>query len=257
MLDLDGVVYIGPDAVDGVPELLAEVRDRGMTLAFVTNNASRTPTSVAHHLNDLGVDAQTADVVTAAQAAARELATRLDAGAKVLVVGGEGMRIALHEQGLTAVSAVADEPVAVAQGFDRSVGWEQLAEAAYAIQAGAMWVASNLDRTIPTVGGVAPGNGTLVDAVAAAVGARPSVVAGKPYRPLFDETVLRKDARCPIVVGDRLDTDIEGANSCGADSLLVLTGVTDLQQLCSAPPKRRPTYVSWTLAGLLTTHLKP
>ncbi len=257
MLDLDGVVYIGPAAVDGVPALLVEVRDRGMTVAFVTNNAARTPESVAEQLGEFGVHAQAADVVTAAQAAARELATRLEAGAKVLVIGGEGLYVALRDEGLTPVGSAADEPAAVVQGFDRSVGWTQLAEGCYAIQAGALWVASNLDRTIPTAGGVAPGNGTLVDAVAAAVASRPSVVAGKPYRPLFDETVRRTAAERPIVVGDRLDTDIEGANRCEADSLLVMTGVTDVARLCSAPRQQRPTYVAWTMSGLLTPHPTP
>lgn len=257
MLDLDGVVYVGPAAVDGVPDVLSRARDRGMTFAFVTNNASRTPDSVAHHLCELGVDADAADVVTSAQAAARELAKRLEAGAKVLVVGGEGLRVAIQEQGLTPVSKAADDPVAVAQGFDPSVGWQHLAQATYAIRAGALWVAANLDLTVPTVGGIAPGNGTLVNAVAAAVGAKPSVVAGKPYRPLFDETVRRLCCRRPLVVGDRLDTDIAGANNGGADSLLVMTGVTDLPALCAAPAAHRPTYVAWTMAGLLQAHPVP
>ena len=257
MLDLDGVVYVGPAPVDGVPAMLRRVRDRGMTLAFVTNNASRTPRSVAEHLRELGIEAVADDVVTAAQAAARELARHLDAGAKVLVIGGEGLRLALAEAGLTAVERADDDPVAVVQGFDRTVGWQQLAQGAYAIRAGALWVATNLDLTVPTVGGIAPGNGTLVNAVAAAVDARPAVVAGKPYRPLFDETVRRVGCERPIVVGDRLDTDIEGANNCGADSLLVMTGVTDLPALCAAPPTRRPTYVAWTMAGLLTAHPVP
>jgi HAD superfamily hydrolase (TIGR01450 family) len=257
MLDLDGVVYVGRAAVDGVPDLVRRLRDGGMTLAFVTNNASRTPDAVAAHLRELGISADASDVVTSAQAAARELAQRLDAGADVLVIGGEGLRVALDEEGLTPVQSAADDPVAVVQGFDRSVGWEQLAQGAYAIRAGALWVAANLDLTVPTAGGIAPGNGTLVNAVAAAVDARPAVVAGKPYRPLFDETVRRLGCERPIVVGDRLDTDIEGANTCGADSLLVMTGVTDLPALCAAPPTRRPTFLAWTMAGLLTAHPVP
>jgi len=257
MLDLDGVVYVGPHAVEGVPALLDRARAQGMTLAFVTNNASRTPQSVAAHLNELGVEAAASDVVTAAQAAARELAARLDPGAKVLVIGGEGLRVALGEQGLTCVDRADEDPAAVVQGFDRSVGWEQLAEGAYAIRAGALWVASNLDLTVPTVGGIAPGNGSLVNAVAAAVDARPAVVAGKPYRPLFDETVRRIGPERPLVVGDRLDTDIEGANNCDADSLLVMTGVTDLPTLCRARPQERPSYLAWTLAGLFDAQPAP
>lgn len=257
MLDLDGVVYVGPRAVEGVAQLLERARRLGMTLAFVTNNASRTPDAVAAHLTELGIAANARDVVTSAQAAARELAARLDGGAKVLVIGGEGLRVALREQGLTCVETIDEDPVAVVQGFDRSVGWEQLAQGAYAVRAGALWVAANLDLTVPTAGGIAPGNGTLVNAVAAAVDARPGVVAGKPYRPLFDETVRRIESQRPLVVGDRLDTDIEGANTCAADSLLVMTGVTDVRALCGARPEQRPTYIARTLDGLFEAHGVP
>ncbi len=257
MLDLDGVVYVGGHAVDGVPEILATARGRGMTLAFVTNNASRRPETVADHLAEIGVRAEAADVVTSAQAAAREVADRVDVGAKVLVIGGEGLVVALQELGLVPVTSAAEMPAAVAQGFDPGVGWRQLTEGAAAIRGGAIWVASNLDLTVPTPRGPAPGNGALVNALAAAVDRRPVVVAGKPFRGLFDETVRRISSRRPIVVGDRLDTDIEGAVRCGADSLLVMTGVTDPAALAAAPAHRRPTYVAWTMRGLLTAHAAP
>ena len=211
MLDLDGVVYIGPHAVEEVPDVLAQARDLGMTLAFVTNNAARTPADVAGHLRELGVEARAEDVVTSAQAAAREVAERVPPGAKVLVVGGEGLETALKEHDLVPVSSADDDPAAVVQGFHRSVGWELLAEGAYAIRSGLPWIASNLDLTVPTARGIAPGNGALVGAVATAVGREPDIVAGKPYRPLFDETVRRISSRRPLVIGDRLDTDIEGA----------------------------------------------
>jgi hypothetical protein len=146
---------------------------------------------------------------------------------------------------------------AVVQGFHPDVGWRQLAEAAYALASGIPWVASNMDLSIPTAAGIAPGNGTLVNAIAAAVGRGPDVVAGKPHRPLFDETMLRVGARRPLMVGDRLDTDIEGANACGADSLLVMTGVTDLNALCTAKPPQRPSYVATGLNGMLDAHQAP
>jgi glycerol-1-phosphatase len=257
MLDLDGVVYVGQRAVDGVASLLSQARAAGMTLAFVTNNAARTPQEVADHLARLGVKARPADVVTSAQAAAREVAKLVGPGGNVLVVGGEGLEAALRELDLVVVRAAADAPAAVAQGFHPDVGWRQLAEAAYAVAAGAAWVVSNTDLTIPTADGVAPGNGALVNAVAAAVGKRPGVVAGKPHRPLFDETMLRVRADRPLVVGDRLDTDIRGARACAVDSLLVLTGVTDLHTLCLAMPPERPTYVAWTLDGLMACHPLP
>lgn len=257
MLDLDGVVYVGDQVVEGAAEVLEQVRAEGMTLAFVTNNASRTPSQVADRLTSLGVRATAGDVVTSAQAAARQLADRVPANAPVLVVGGEGLVEALEQAGLHPVSGVADHPVAVAQGFDRDLGWQDLAEAAYAVRAGALWVATNLDPTLPTNRGIAPGNGTLVDAVATALGRRPDIVAGKPHRPLFDETVRRVASRRPLVVGDRLNTDIEGAVAAGIDSLLVLTGVTDPAMLCRAAPGQRPTYIASGISGLLTPHPHP
>lgn len=257
MLDLDGVVYRGKDGIEGVAIVLDRARAAGLTLAFVTNNASSPPAAVADKLRGLGVAAHASDVVTSAQAAAREVAKLVPKGAAVLVVGGDGLETALRERNLRPVTSLVDRPSAVVQGFHPDVGWRQLAQAAYAVAAGLPWVASNLDLTVPTADGIAPGNGTFVNAVAAAVGRRPEVVAGKPYRPLFDETVLRIGATAPIVVGDRLDTDIAGANLCGADSLLVMTGVTDLAELCRAEPKSRPSYVAWTLDGLLARHESP
>ena len=253
VLDLDGVVYRGAAAVPPAPELLSALRARGLRLAFVTNNAPRTPAEVAAQLRRLGVPAAAGDVVTSAQAAARLVAARVAPGGRILVVGGDGLRQAVAEYGLAEVDAAAERPDAVVQGFGPQVGWQQLAEAAYAVATGVPWVATNLDQTVPTEWGVAPGNGTLVAAVVAATGRGP-VVAGKPEPALFDETVLRVGGSSPLVVGDRLDTDIAGANRVGVDSLLVLTGVTDLDRLAAAEASERPTYVSLDLAGLMLPH---
>lgn len=257
MLDLDGVVYVGREAVAGASDVLATAGELGIRLAYVTNNASRPPAAVAEHLVALGVDAGQDDVVTSAQAAAGALADRYPAGSNILLVGGDGLTTALTDRGLTPVHSTDADPVAVVQGFHPSVGWAQLAEAAHAVNAGAEWVATNLDLTVPTDRGIAPGNGTLVNAVAAAVGRRPDLVAGKPFRPLFDETVRRVGCTNPLVVGDRLDTDIAGATGSGADSLLVMTGVTDVAQLCSATDAERPDFIAWTLDGLLVEHATP
>ncbi|MFJ6216077.1 HAD-IIA family hydrolase [Streptomyces sp. NPDC092296] len=251
LLDLDGVVYAGPNAIDHAAESLNAARETGMRLAYVTNNASRPPTAVAAHLTELGVSAEPSDVITSAQAAARLVSERVPAGSAVLVVGGRGLVEALEERGLRPVRSLDDGPAAVVQGFDPSVGWHDLAEAAYAVRSGLPWVASNTDLTVPTGRGIAPGNGTLVAAVRTATGVEP-VVAGKPLPPLHRETVIRTGARRPLVVGDRLDTDIEGAYNGGVDSLLVLTGVTTAAQLLAAPPRHRPTYVGADLRTLLT-----
>jgi HAD superfamily hydrolase (TIGR01450 family) len=231
-------------------ESLDAARAAGMRLAYVTNNASRPPQVVAGHLTELGVPAEAADVINSAQAAARLVAGKVPAGSRVLVVGGAGLLEAVAERGLVPVRSLDEGPVAVVQGFDPTVGWQQLAEAAYAVQQGLPWVASNTDLTIPTARGIAPGNGTLVAAVRAATGVEPEV-AGKPMPPMHRETVLRTGAERPLVVGDRLDTDIEGAHNGGVDSLLVFTGVTTPAQLLGAPPEHRPTYLAADLRGLL------
>ena len=249
LVDLDGVVYVGPDAIDHAAAALAEARRAGMRLAFVTNNAARPPHTVAEHLGRLGVGVDVDEVITSAQAAARVLADELTAGARVLVVGGEGLAVALSERGLTPVSSADAEPAAVASGFHPDVGWRLLAEGAFAVATGILWVASNTDRTLPTPRGIAPGNGTLVDAVRSATGRDP-IVAGKPEPPMHREMVLRTGARRPLVVGDRLDTDIEGARRAGVDSLLVLTGVTGPAQLVNAPPRHRPTFLAEDLRAL-------
>lgn len=250
LLDLDGVVYVGARAVPHAADALAASRRLGMRLAFVTNNASRPPEAVAEHLTSLGVPAAPDEVVTSAQAAARMLSEMLQPGSRVLVVGGSGLVEALKEQRLVPVFQQADRPAAVAQGFDPDIDWRMLAEAAYTINTGVPWVASNVDRTLPTTRGRAPGNGALVEAVRLATGAVP-MVAGKPETPMHREAVLRTGARKPLVIGDRLDTDIEGAYRGGADSLLVLTGVTDPEQLVAADVRYRPTYVSEDLRALL------
>jgi HAD superfamily hydrolase (TIGR01450 family) len=256
LLDLDGVVYVGPEAVPGATEALALARRQGTRLAFVTNNAARPPEVVARHLSELGIDADSSDVVTSAQAAASMLAAELPAGGRVLAVGGEGLRQALTARGLTPVTSADDGPVAVAQGFAPETSWSMLLEACVAVHAGLPWVATNTDLTIPTPRGTAPGNGALVEVVRAATGGTPRV-AGKPFRPLMDESCVRTNAQRALVVGDRLDTDIAGAHAAGLPSLLVLTGVSGAPELLRAEPPLRPTYLAADLFGLHRPHEAP
>ncbi len=253
MLDLDGVVYIGPRAVPGAPEHLGRVRDAGVHLAFVTNNAARPPGAVAAHLTRLGVTADPADVVTSAQAAARLLAELIRPGAPVLLMGGPGVEQALRERGFEPVTDMDGRPEAVVTGYGPELKWKQLMLGAVQIREGLPWVASNSDMTIPTDYGIGPGHGVVVKMLQDFSGKTPAI-AGKPERPLLDETVSRVGGERPLMVGDRLDTDILGAHNAGLDSLLVLTGVTGLTELVSASPEERPTYVSSDLAGLHQVH---
>lgn len=255
MLDLDGVIYVGGEAVPRAREALAEAREAGMRLAFITNNASRPPETVAEHLVSLGVPANRDDVVTSAQAAARVLVDRLGHGARVAVLGAEGLLKAVGAAGLSPVG-VDDDAEAIVTGYGPRVRWQDIMRACVRVRDGLWWVASNTDLTIPTAYGSAPGHGVLVDTVRRFSGVEP-VVAGKPARPLLDETVRRVGGRRPLMVGDRLDTDIAGAHNAGIDSLLVLTGVTGVREIASAPADLRPTYISPDLDGLMEPQPMP
>src|SRR6516162_10094635 len=255
LLDLDGVVYLGGAPIPGADEALAKAAASGMRLAFVTNNASRTPSAIAAQLTGLGVPAKPDEVITSAQAAARLAAEHLPAGATVLVVGGMGLRLAVRERGFRPVTTAADKPAAVLQGYAPDLSYSLLAEGGLAVAAGALFIASNADATLPTPRGRQPGNGSLIQVIATATGQAP-LVAGKPEPPLHAEAVARSGAQHPLVVGDRLDTDIESAVRSGADSLLVLTGVTRPLEAVLAAPWHRPTYLAEALAGLLGPHPK-
>ncbi|GAA5209511.1 HAD-IIA family hydrolase [Microbacterium kyungheense] len=253
LADLDGVVYAGPGALPHAVESLNRARDQ-RTIGYITNNAARTDASVAAHLTDLGLDTAPRDVVTSPQAAMRLLAERIAPGSAVLVVGGDGLVTEVEKAGFVVTRSADDAPAAVVQGFAPEVGWTQLAEAAFALktpeeEGGIPWVATNTDWTIPQSRGIAPGNGTLVSAVHTAVG-RLATVAGKPEVPIFQEAVARFGARQPLFLGDRLDTDILGANRAGIASALVLTGVDRPKHVLAAPEGSRPTYILGDLREL-------
>jgi len=253
LADLDGVVYTGPAALPYAVESINRAQQT-MRVGYLTNNASRTDVTVAAHLTELGLLVAADDVVTSPQAAVALLADLVPAGSKVLVVGGDGLVDELQKAGFAVTRSADDEPAAVIQGFAPEVGWKDLAEASYALQARPgrdelPWVATNTDWTIPQARGVAPGNGTLVSAVHSAVGRLP-VVAGKPERAIFDAAVARFGASSPLFIGDRLDTDILGANRAGMPSALVMTGIDRAKQVLAAPEESRPKYLLGDLREL-------
>ena len=246
LIDLDGTVFRGASPTPGAVRSLDEVHGRKL---FVTNNASRSADQVAAHLRELGFTATGADVVTSAQSAAHLLAGQLSPESPVLIVGTEALANEIATVGLRPVRRYDDDPVAVVQGLSTTIGWPDLAEAALAIRAGALWVAANVDPTLPTERGLLPGNGSLVAALRAATDAEPRV-AGKPAPQLFQDAVARGDFRASLVVGDRLDTDIEGANAAKLPSLMVLTGVNTARDAVYAEPARRPTFIGHDLRSL-------
>lgn len=247
LFDLDGVLYRGPHAIEGVADSVNYLTHAGISRAFVTNNAGRTPQVVADHLTTLGMPASPDEVVTSAQAGAAILANMIAPKSRVYVVGGEGVFVALSQAGLEPSREI-DGCVAVLQGFGPDVSWRELASASYLIQGGAVWVATNLDLTFPSDKGIAPGNGSLVQAVANSVGHGPHGVGGKPALALIDLVIKRTGAHRPLMVGDRYDTDIEAGIGAGMKTLLVLSGVCDIDGVWRSA--LRADYLAETAAAL-------
>ena len=250
IFDLDGVIYLIDKPIDGAAEAVERLRASGTPVAYATNNASRRAADVADLLTGMGVPAAAGEVLTSAGASAAVLAERLPAGAPVLVVGAEALRAEVRDAGLRVVDSAEDKPAAVVQGYGPDVGWRILAEAALSVRAGATWVATNTDRTLPSPRGPLPGNGSLVAVLRTALDREPDLVVGKPEPALFTTAASLSKAEHPLAVGDRLDTDIQGAVGAGMPSLLVLTGVSGPAELLAAPPERRPTYVAADLSAL-------
>ena len=256
LLDLDGVVYRGAVGVEYAAESIAAAVELGAKALYVTNNAARPPQVVADQLTSLGIPTDPTQVMTSSIAAAAMLRGQVPDGSKVLCIGGPGLSLAIADQGFEVVASAADEPAAVLQGFGPTLGWADLTEAAYAIGNGALYLATNLDATLPTERGMAVGNGSLVAAVINATGVRPAS-SGKPEAGIFHEAAGLVGSTRPLVVGDRLDTDLAGARAAGMVGLHVLTGVSQAFDLIQAAPHERPDLLALDLRGLLEAHPAP
>jgi len=277
--DLDGVLWRGSRVLPGAREGLQEVVRRGLDLRYVSNNSTAHRESVSERLREMGFPYGAERVLTSGFATARWLRERLPEGAPVLVVGEEGLVRELCEAGLAASLAserlasaasaaagpdaldatapgTAAAPAAVVVGMDRSFCYETLAAAQASIMGGALFVATNSDATFPTPDGLLPGSGSIVAAVAAAAGAEP-VVMGKPGLALAEvlASVTGVPAAQTLFVGDRLSTDIAMGRAAGMVTLLVMTGVTDEDDLRAAAGDERlehvlPDHVLPDLGGL-------
>lgn len=260
LTDLDGVVYEGKQAIEPAPEVLSALAASGIPVGYVTNNSSRKASAIAEQLAGFGIHAEPDDIIGSGQTGVELLATLIEPGAKVLVVGGDGLRDWVTRAGFELVADATGNPAAVIQGFAPDVSWRDLSEAAFAIQAGAKWVATNSDWTLPQERGLAPGNGTLVSAVHTAVGQLP-LVAGKPETPIYEAAVRRFESEygvsAPLFIGDRIDTDITGANKAGIASCLVLTGVSTRKEVLGMRPEGRPRFIVGSLDELLSDYRYP
>lgn len=250
LADLDGTVFKGGEAIPGAHRAL-----EGRDVVYITNNASRSPAEVAEHLNALDFSARAGDVLTSAQAACILASATLDERdgdhgqeRRAYVVGAPSFRDLAADAGFRVVDSADDAPHVVLHGHSPQNAWPQLSEAALAIQAGALYVASNLDTTLPSERGFLVGNGSLVAAVVSATGVTP-LSAGKPLPEMFHSAVAQSGATRPLAVGDRLDTDIAGGNAAGVDTFCVLTGVATHTQLLHT--SYRPTFIAANLVDHL------
>jgi glycerol 3-phosphatase-2 len=247
LFDLDGVLYRGDEPVVHAVETLASLRDAHARVAFLTNNSSRTPEQVVGKLRAIGIEAQTDEVVTSALATGDVLRER---GGTAYVIGQDGIRRALADAGLQILDGEPQRVDHVVVGVDVDVTYRQLAHACELVERGARLVATNADTSYPVPGALWPGAGALLAVITATTGAEPEII-GKPFPPLFASAARRVGASRPLVIGDRLDTDIAGANACGWDSLLVVTGVSSRGDLATADRGDRPTFVADDLRALL------
>jgi glycerol 3-phosphatase-2 len=248
LVDLDGVLYRGDQPIPEAPGVVERLRGSGPRVVFLTNNSARTPEEVAGKLRGMGIPADPRDVLTSAVATAAMLRRPGTSGAgTAFVIGGPGIRQALEGIGVRVVDGTAERADLVVVGWDPEVRYDDLRTAGLMVQRGARLIGTNPDRSYPAPDGLWPGAGALLAAVVATTGATPTVV-GKPAAPMFEAAADLVGATAPLVVGDRLDTDIAGAAERGWDSMLVLTGASNPRDLPGAAAL--PTYVGATIAAV-------
>ncbi|MDU2270072.1 HAD-IIA family hydrolase [Winkia neuii] len=250
LVDLDGVAYMGSNPIKYADTGLMSAKEGGMELVFVTNNASRTRQEVKDKLAGYGIEVDEDKIMTSAMDGVAILKEILPPGAKVLSIGGNGLRKAVAEGGFELVESADDRPAAVIQGYDPSVGWAELSEGAYAINQGAAFVATNMDATLPTERGFSLGNGSLVRAVEHATGVS-AKAGGKPFPGIYRHAVELAEGSKAMCIGDRLDTDIAGARAAGYPVLHLLTGVASAKDVALAKKEERPTYLGLDMRSLL------
>lgn len=242
LLDMDGTLMHGANPIEHAASSVRAARERGLKIRFATNNASRTPQMVVEHLGTMGYEAFAEEVINSPMVAVALLKKQVAPPATVLAVGGAGLVEELKQHGYTVTREDAAEVAAVVQGFAPDVAWKDLAEAAYALNHGAAFFATNMDSTLPTEKGFAPGNGSLVRALIHATGIRP-VAAGKPEPGMFTVAAESAESARPLAVGDRLDTDLEGGNRAQVPTFHVLTGVSGWLDAVHAPAIQRPVFI--------------
>ena len=225
--DLDGVLYRGDTRIGRAVAAVHELRARGFHLVFCTNNSATPRSEYVAKLASMGVRVEPDDLINSAEVVGAALAERGFGGKSALVVGGEGMRDAVRRAGLTLLAADESGADVVVVGRDKSFDFAMLQRAANEIRAGAVFLAANADPAYPAEGGLEPGAGALVAAIAVASGVQPEIF-GKPYAPMLRAAAARFPAGARLaMVGDQPETDLAGGRAMGWTTILVLSGVTD------------------------------
>jgi len=232
IIDLDGVLYRGKEAIAGADDLIGFLRERHIRFLLATNNSTKTPEQYVERLDKMCIRVHADELLTSAQATAGYLAGIAPPGTRVFVVGMDGLRTALEEAGFALVEEEAEYVVA---GMDFAVCFERLVQAALLIRAGARFLGTNPDRTFPSERGIIPGAGSLLAFLETGTGVTPTVI-GKPGTAMIEQALARLGAQrgTAAILGDRLDTDILAGKRAGLVTLLVLSGVTDEAQLPSS-----------------------
>ncbi|WP_438350955.1 TIGR01457 family HAD-type hydrolase [Paenibacillus sp. FA6] len=223
LIDLDGTLYHGQHMISGADVLISQLKANHIPYLFVTNNSTRTPEDVAALLNGMGIQAEPSEVCTSSQATAKYIAER-SPGARVAVIGEDGLRQAIRQAGLLEVD---QNPEYVVQGIDRAFSYATLSSAVQWISDGAQFILTNPDLLLPSDSGVIPGAGTIAAAIEAGTGVKPLVI-GKPASHLmtYAMDILDMEPSEVAVIGDSMRTDISAGAAAGCETILVLTGIT-------------------------------
>ncbi|MFZ5857600.1 MAG: HAD-IIA family hydrolase [Chloroflexota bacterium] len=251
IIDMDGVLWRDDTPIGDLPKIFQRIRERGWKFVFATNNGTRTPAQYVEKLSTFGVIVEPWQVITSALGTAEMLKREIPSGARVFVIGGEGVKIALREQGFDVLTVeTAERAQAFVMGVDREISFAKMSEAALLVRRGVPFYATNPDKTFPTPRGEIPGAGAWISVITTTTGVEP-IYAGKPYPFMMEMALERLGTKKEeaLVIGDRLETDIAAGQAVGCPTALVLSGVSTRERAEAWSP--RPSLIVQDLEALV------
>jgi 4-nitrophenyl phosphatase len=246
ILDMDGVLWRDQQPIGDLPMIFSRIESLGLKVTLATNNATLSVESFREKLTGFGVRLELWQIINSAQAAANYLKIKFSLGGSVYVIGEEGLLAELARAGFYP----GEHPLAVIVGLDRKVTYAKIEMASHLIRSGVPFIATNPDRTLPTPDGLIPGAGAIVAAIEAATDIQPTII-GKPSPEIYRIAMQRMSSEpdTTLVVGDRLETDIAGAQKIGCQTALVLSGVSTREQAARWQPA--PDYLAPDLSSVI------